>query len=485
MRWRDYLALSMRSLRRSRLRSFLTIFAIVIGATGITIMLTFVTSVKSYVVSQFTQTGEVRQIQVGQLTSLSWSSSNNGGNQAAPGSKLVTPSIESAVAAIPHVVGVSAQFGGNGGGGWQTGIQYLAYGSKKLIVNNIAAFETNGVIQLPLVAGRNFQASDQAGVVMVTQDYANAMGFSGNGAGAVGKTLDLHTNQGYTGAGATLPDVLPPQQQCSQGQQNCNGGPTSGLPATDLPARVVGIVSKNYNSQSIYMPLTWYIAIANQSQPINVQYTGQSQPNQPPNGPTYVRGGWKKPSTLEFIKNQGGYRSLVAVVDNTDNVAVTARRISALGMGTATGLSQLNQQVTAANIIGLVLGGLGLIALAIAALGVMNTMIMSVLERTREIGVMRALGARRSTIRRLFTFEASTLGFFGGLFGVLLGFVLLAIAKPIIANQFAKSTVLNLSVPIWLMFLVVGLTTLIGFFSGLVPSRRAARLDPIEALRYE
>jgi len=484
MRWRDYLALSMRSLRRSRLRSFLTIFAIVIGATGITIMLTFVTSVKSYVVSQFTQTGEVRQIQVGQLTSLSWSSSNNGGNQAAPGSKLVTPSIESAVAAIPHVVGVTAQFSSYGGGGGIQ-IQYVAYGSKKLQANNINAFETNGAIELPLVAGRNFQASDHAGVIMLSQDYAHALGFSGNGAGAVGKTLDLHTNQGYTGAGATLPDVLPPQQQCSQGQNNCNGGYTSALPAIDLPARVVGIISKSYNNQSIYMPMTWYIAIANQSQPNNVQPTGQSQGNQPPNGPNYVRGGWTKPSTLEFIKNQGGYSSLIAVVDSTDNVAVTARRISALGMGTGTGLSQLNQQVTAANLIGLALGGLGLIALAIAALGVMNTMIMSVLERTREIGVMRALGARRSTIRRLFTFEASTLGFFGGLFGVLLGFVLLAFAKPIIANQFAKGTVLNLSVPIWLVFFVVGLTTLIGFFSGLVPSRRAARLDPIEALRYE
>jgi ABC-type antimicrobial peptide transport system permease subunit len=460
----------------------LTIFAIVIGATGITIMLTFVTSVKGYVISQFTQTGEVRQIEVGPLTSLSWSSSSNGGNQPAPGVKLATPSAESAVAAIPHVMGVSAQFSSGGG---YTGIQYLAYGSKKLQANNINAFEINGVIQLPLVAGRNFRASDQAGVVMVTQDYANAMGFSGNGAGAVGKTLDLHTMPGYTGAGATLPDVLPPQHQCSQGQQNCNGSPTSGLPAIDLPARVVGIVSKNYSSQGIYMPITWYIAIANQSQPTSVQYTGQSQGNQPPNGPIYVRGGWNKPSTLEFIKNQGGYRSLIAVVDNTDNVAVTARRIGALGLGTATGLSQLKQQVTAANIIGLVLGGLGLIALAIAALGVMNTMIMSVLERTREIGVMRALGARRSTIRRLFTFEASTLGFFGGLFGVFLGFVLLAIAKPIIANQFAKGTLPPLSVPIWLMFLVVGLTTFIGFFSGLVPSRRAARLDPIEALRYE
>jgi putative ABC transport system permease protein len=482
MRWRDYLALSMRSLRRSRLRSFLTIFAIVIGSTGITIMLTFVTSVKSYVVSQFTQSGEVRQIQVGPVTSLSFSNNYSGGNQVAPGAKLVTPSIESAVAAIPHVVGVSAQFG-NGGGGIQ--IQYLAYGSKKLQSNNITGFETNGAIQLPLGAGRNFQVSDHTGVVMVTQDYAHAMGFSGTGAGAVGKTLGLVTMKGYTGVGATLPNVLPPQNQCSQGQNHCNGGPTSGLPAIDLRARVIGIVSKSYNSQGIYMPLTWYIAIANQSEPNNVQYTGQSQGNQPPNGPIYVRGGWKKPSTLEFIKSQGGYSSLIAVVDNTNNVAVTARRIGALGLGTATGLSQLNSQVTAANTIGLILGGLGLIALAIAALGVMNTMIMSVLERTREIGVMRALGARRSTIRRLFTFEASTLGFFGGLFGVLLGFVLLAIAKPIVAHKFVKGIVPNLSVPIWLMFLVVGLTTLIGFFSGLVPSRRASRLDPIEALRYE
>ncbi len=473
----------MRSLRRSRLRSILTIAAIVIGATGITIMLTFVTSIKSYVVSQFTQTGEVRQIQVGPSASLSFSStSNEGGNQRAPGAKLVTPSIESAVAAIPHVVGVSAQWGGGGG---STGIQYLAYGSKKLQANFINAFETNGVFQLPLVAGRNFRASDQAGVVMVTQDYANAMGFSGNGAGAVGKTLDLHTMPGYTGAGATLPDVLPPQQQCSQGQRNCNGGPTSGLPAIDLPARVVGIVSKNYSNKSIYMPITWYIAIANQSQPNNATYTGQSQGNQPPNGPIYVRGGWQKPSTLEFIKNQGGYFSLIAVVDNTDNVAVTARRIGALGMGTATGLSQLNQQVTAANVIGLVLGGLGLIALAIAALGVMNTMVMSVLERTREIGVMRALGARRSTIRRLFTFEASVLGFFGGFFGVVLGYIILLVAKPFIANKFPHGATPNITVPIWLVVLVIALTTFIGFFSGLLPSRRAARLDPIEALRYE
>ena len=112
-------------------------------------------------------------------------------------------------------------------------------------------------------------------------------------------------------------------------------------------------------------------------------------------------------------------------------------------------------------------------------------MIMSVLERTREIGVMRALGARRSTIRRLFTFEALVLGFLGGFFGVAIGSVILLLGKPLIAKQFPNGTTPSLTVPLWLVAVVIALTTFIGFLSGLLPSRRAARLDPIEALRYE
>jgi putative ABC transport system permease protein len=186
-----------------------------------------------------------------------------------------------------------------------------------------------------------------------------------------------------------------------------------------------------------------------------------------------------------FLKNNGGYQSLVVEVDNSANISSVASRIRQSGFGAATGQSQLNSQTNVANIIGLVLGALGLVALAIAALGVMNTMVMSVLERTREIGVMRALGARRSTIRRLFTFEALVLGFFGGFFGVVIGYIILLVAKPFIANKFPGGVTPTITVPIWLMLLVIALTTFIGFLSGLIPSRRAARLDPIEALRYE
>ncbi|HEY5104386.1 MAG TPA: FtsX-like permease family protein, partial [Acidimicrobiales bacterium] len=296
----------------------------------------------------------------------------------------------------------------------------------------------------------------------------------------------LHTFPGYTGIGATLPTTLPPQLSCSQNSQNCRGGPASGLPALNIPVRIVGVVDKNYNNQTIYAPLTWTIDLSNQSQPQGITYPNSnngSPPNQ--NQPATVAGGWLKPSVASFLARSGGYSSLVVEVDNSTNISSVATQIRELGLGAATGQSQLTKQTNVANIIGLVLGGVGLIALAIAALGVMNTMVMSVLERTREIGVMRALGARRSTIRRLFTFEALVLGFFGGFFGVLIGYVLILVAKPILASNFAKGTTPNISVPIWLVFVVIALTTFIGFISGLVPSRRAARLDPIEALRYE
>src|SRR5205085_11822183 len=115
---------------------------------------------------------------------------------------------------------------------------------------------------------------------------------------------------------------------------------------------------------------------------------------------------WEHPDSSTFITRQGGFDSFIVEVDRTESAKRVAAAIDRLGVATATGLKQLQEQKDAANTIGLILGALGLIALGIAALGVTNTMGMSVLERTREIGVMRAVGAKRSTIRRLFTIGA-------------------------------------------------------------------------------
>ena len=489
MRVLDYVALVLRSLRRSKLRSGLTISAILIGSTGITVMLTFVTAVKSEVVNQFVSSGQIDQIQVAQTANLNYNPSGSieGGNGGQQGTTSpMTAALEAKIAALPHVTGVAATLQS---GGY---LQYIGYGDHKLSINQISSYEPNGVIKPTLAAGRQLTANDATNAVLLTQDYADALGFKGQYSKLIGQKVALHTSPGYTGSGASLPTTLPPQLNGGSGCHSQNCGPTSGLPAIDLPAAVVGIVKSSYGQQTIYMPNSWSLGITNQARPNNIQYANFNNCQAPctPQGPGTVEGGWVGSQTVaQEIANQGGYASFIVNVDNTSNIATVAKTINQFGVSTATGLDVLNQQKHITDVIGLILGSLGLVALLIAALGVMNTMVMSVLERTREIGVMRALGAKRSTIRRIFSFEAAGLGFFGGLIGVIIAFTATLIAKPFITKALSSSgsglAGVSFTVPLWLAIMVIAGTTLIGFLSGLIPARRAARLDPVEALRYE
>ena len=123
-----------------------------------------------------------------------------------------------------------------------------------------------------------------------------------------------------------------------------------------------------------------------------------------------------------------------------------------------------------------------------AAIGVVNTMVMAILERTREIGVLRACGATRATIRRMFTLEASTLGFLGGVTGVLAGWGLSLIANTVINKQLAGGSLTAhniITLPLWLIASVIGIATLIGMLAGPLPGLPRRPPQPHRALRYE
>ncbi len=136
----------------------------------------------------------------------------------------------------------------------------------------------------------------------------------------------------------------------------------------------------------------------------------------------------------------------------------------------------------------LFLGIFGSLALAVASLGIINTLVMAILERRREIGVLKALGAADRDVRQLFFAEAGVMGLAGGVFGVLLGW---AIGRAI---QFATLLYLKRqginppniwSVPWWLVGGAIAFAVVVSLASGIYPATRAARLDPVEALRYE
>jgi putative ABC transport system permease protein len=119
------------------------------------------------------------------------------------------------------------------------------------------------------------------------------------------------------------------------------------------------------------------------------------------------------------------------------------------------------------------------IALLVGGIGIMNIMLVSVTERTREIGVRKAVGARRQDILLQFLIEAVMLSALGGVFGIALGYLLGVLGAKAIPGFPAAH------VPLWAVFLGLGFSSAVGIFFGIYPAAKAARLDPIEALRYE
>ena len=139
-------------------------------------------------------------------------------------------------------------------------------------------------------------------------------------------------------------------------------------------------------------------------------------------------------------------------------------------------------------VVDLFLGIFGSLALAVASLGIVNTLVMAILERRHEIGVMKAVGASQADVRRLFFAEAGAMGFIGGVIGVAFGW---AIGRLINAgtNAYLRSRDLTgdtfWAVPWWLVAGAIGFAIIVSLVAGVYPAARAARLDPIQALRYE
>ncbi len=139
-------------------------------------------------------------------------------------------------------------------------------------------------------------------------------------------------------------------------------------------------------------------------------------------------------------------------------------------------------------VLDLFLGIFGSLALAVASIGIINTLVMAILERRREIGIMKAIGASDSDVKGLFFAEAGVMGVFGGFVGVALGW---AIGRVINlgTNVYLKRQHFPPEqiwfVPWWLVLGAIGFAIVVSLLSGLYPASRAARLDPVQALRYE
>ena len=186
--------------------------------------------------------------------------------------------------------------------------------------------------------------------------------------------------------------------------------------------------------------------------------------------------------------DQPVYSSISVRVKNPTQVQVVEDSIKKMGFSTFSLLDASQSLRTFFRVLDLFLLIFGSLALAVASIGIVNTLVMAILERRREIGIMKAIGASDGDVKKLFFAEAGAMGIVGGIAGVALGWAIGRIIN-LGTNVYLRRESLTpdnfWSVPWWLVAVAIGFSFLVSLISGLYPAGRAAKLDPVQALRYE
>jgi len=191
---------------------------------------------------------------------------------------------------------------------------------------------------------------------------------------------------------------------------------------------------------------------------------------------------------LNKNRKEGAYSSFYVRVNKMEEMTRVREEIENLGVSVFSISDQLAEMKRAFIIIDSLLGAIGTVALIIAGLGIINTMIMSILERTREIGIMKAVGGSENQIKTIFFVEAAFIGLIGGIFGLGLGWLVTRIANLIVKTQLMDFDAPEMDLfyfPIWLILGAIGFSILVSLAAGLYPAIRAARVDPVKALRHD
>ncbi|PKM90886.1 MAG: ABC transporter permease [Firmicutes bacterium HGW-Firmicutes-12] len=189
-------------------------------------------------------------------------------------------------------------------------------------------------------------------------------------------------------------------------------------------------------------------------------------------------------------QNSDDYDYILVRTNNVEQSQKASQVIKDLGYNTWSMADQLEGIEKTSRTIQAILGGIGSITLLVAALGITNTMIMSIYERTREIGIMKVIGASFHDIYKMFLTEAGLIGFLGGIFGLCFSYIVSYIINRLSAGFMNQGMVggeaSSISViPVWLTLFAVLFSILVGLLAGIYPAYRAVRLSPINAIRNE
>ncbi len=196
-------------------------------------------------------------------------------------------------------------------------------------------------------------------------------------------------------------------------------------------------------------------------------------------------------SISDFFRPAGeaaNYPSVTVQLRSVKDVGPVKKELEARGYRTWALVDQLDQMRIGFLIMDMFLIAVGMIGVTVASLGIVNTMVMSILERYREIGIMKAVGATDGDVQRIFLFESGAIGLLGGLLGLVLGWVVSMAINGVVNAIMSRQSAPRMdyfSFPWWLCLGAITFSILVSLTAGILPTRRAARVDPVVALRHD
>lgn len=180
------------------------------------------------------------------------------------------------------------------------------------------------------------------------------------------------------------------------------------------------------------------------------------------------------------------YNQIIVNVDDMSNVTAIQSKIADMGYEANSNAEWIESEQKQMGYVQAVLGGIGAVSLFVAAIGITNTMMMSIYERTKEIGVMKVLGCDLRNIRSLFLLEAGFIGFIGGVIGLGLSYSISMIINKIASSANSYMDISSISrIPLWLALLSLVFAILVGMVAGFFPALRAMKLSPLAAIHTE
>jgi putative ABC transport system permease protein len=452
MRISDYVEQSLSNLRKKKLRTFLTTSGVVIGIGALVSMMSFGKGVQKNVTDKFNELELFNYVSV-------YPASGSGPMRNDPDHSWTQEDVNSEgtrmlddalLAEIEQMDGVKSVFAEE-----RFPAMLRLEGKDQFSLVQVLPVEVCRSGLMELRAGEMYSAND-ANELIISDSLLRRMGVKEPDE-AVGKEIELSTLK--LSLGILNPGML----------IGARGGQQMPFAQERRKFKIVGVAERMGFGGSLPLRSNVYITPGAAAKMEKVTLTKVSD---------FFRG------TDETM----GYSMVNVRLSSVRYVEPVKKQVKEWGLRTFALVDQFGQIKKAFVFMDMFLLAVGMVAIVVASLGIINTMVMSILERYQEIGIMKAVGASDADVQKIFMFEAGTIGFFGGVFGLMLGWAVSSIINIVINTLTSRQgvpTVDYFSFPWWLCLGSIVFSVLVSLLAGIYPTLRAARVDPVIALRHD